>query len=73
MVALTYAGVEKDFGISNEVATLGVTLFISGLGLGPCMSLFHRPKYSSQRILVFLGPLSEFFGRSPVCLPFCSK
>lgn len=50
VVASTYQAVEDEFGISGEVATLGVTLFIAGLGIGP----------------LFLGPLSEFFGRAPI-------
>ncbi|KAM0755472.1 MFS general substrate transporter [Meredithblackwellia eburnea MCA 4105] len=50
MVASSYAGVEKDFGVSEEVATLGISLFVLGLGLAP----------------VVMGPMSEFFGRSPI-------
>ncbi|KAH8926894.1 MFS general substrate transporter, partial [Atractiella rhizophila] len=50
MVVFTYPQMEKRFNISREVATLGVTTFIAGLGIGP----------------LFLGPLSEFFGRSPI-------
>jgi len=43
----TYAQIRPEFHISNEVAVLGLTLFVCGLGLGPMM----------------LGPLSEFYGR----------
>ncbi|KAG8850963.1 hypothetical protein FRB91_008663, partial [Serendipita sp. 411] len=50
IIAMTYEAVELEFGISPQVATLGVTLFIFGLGLGP----------------LFLGPLSEFYGRAPI-------
>ncbi|KAM0755473.1 MFS general substrate transporter, partial [Meredithblackwellia eburnea MCA 4105] len=50
MVASSYAGVEKDFGVSTEVATLGLSLFVLGLGFAPLV----------------MGPLSEFFGRSPI-------
>ncbi|KAF2493973.1 MFS general substrate transporter, partial [Lophium mytilinum] len=46
----TYAQIEKEFGISNIVATLGLTLFVAGCGLGPML----------------LGPLSEFYGRKPI-------
>ncbi|KAI5478283.1 MFS transporter [Pseudohyphozyma bogoriensis] len=49
-VAFTYSGVEKEFGVSSEVATLGLSLFVMGLGIGP----------------LFLGPLSEFYGRRPI-------
>lgn len=48
-VTLTYAGVEASFGSSSEVTILGLSLFVLGLGLGP----------------LFLGPLSEFYGRRP--------
>ncbi|KAK4706119.1 hypothetical protein P7C70_g83, partial [Phenoliferia sp. Uapishka_3] len=50
MVAQTYQGVEAEFGVSNEVATLGLSLFVLGLGFAPLV----------------LGPLSEFYGRSPI-------
>lgn len=28
-------GIEKQFGVSQVVATLGLTLFVAGYGLGP--------------------------------------
>lgn len=43
----TYRQMESDFGIGREVATLGLTTYVCGLGLGP----------------MFLSPLSEFYGR----------
>ena len=43
----TYEQIEKEFNCSQIVATLGLSLFIFGLGLGPML----------------LGPLSEFYGR----------
>ena len=43
----TYAQLERDFGISREVATVGLTTFVCGLGLGP----------------MIMSPLSEFYGR----------
>jgi hypothetical protein len=48
----TYAQIEHDFHISREVATLGLSIFVCGLGLGP----------------MFLSPLSEFYGRRPIYL-----
>ena len=42
----------QQMALSREVATLGLSLFIGGLGLGP----------------MFLAPLSEFFGRKPIYL-----
>jgi Major Facilitator Superfamily len=44
---MTYSQITKEFHCSDEVATLGLTTFIFGLGVGP----------------LFLAPLSEFFGR----------
>lgn len=43
----TYDQMEKEFNISREVATVGLTTYVCGLGLGP----------------MFLSPLSEFYGR----------
>ena len=43
----TYAQITDEFGCSQLVATLGLSLFIAGLGWGPMV----------------LAPLSEFYGR----------
>lgn len=43
----TYDQITPLFGVSVEVATLGLSLFVVGLALGP----------------LFLAPLSEFYGR----------
>lgn len=48
----TYAQLERDFGISREVATVGLTTFVGGLGLGP----------------MIMSPLSEFYGRRSIYL-----
>lgn len=48
----TYTQLEQDFHVSREVATLGLTTFVCGLGLGP----------------MFLSPLSEFYGRRIIFL-----
>ncbi|TKA82819.1 hypothetical protein B0A55_01046 [Friedmanniomyces simplex] len=48
----TYKQLERDFHISREVATIGLTTFVCGLGLGP----------------MFLSPLSEFYGRRIIYL-----
>lgn len=50
MAASTYAGMERDLGVSPEVAILSISLFVLGLGVGPLL----------------LGPLSEFLGRNRV-------
>lgn len=52
MVASNYPQMEVDFNISRVVATLGITLFVLGLGIGPLV----------------LAPLSEFYGRNPIFL-----
>ncbi|KAJ5504477.1 hypothetical protein N7463_007351 [Penicillium fimorum] len=47
MYTTTYTQLMGEFGCSQEVATLGLSFFIWGLGIGP----------------LFLSPLSEFYGR----------
>lgn len=47
VVATAYEGIERDLHVSHEVAILGLSLFVLGLGCGPLL----------------LGPFSEFFGR----------
>lgn len=46
----TYNQIDEDFGTSRIVSTLGLSLFVFGLGLSPLV----------------LGPLSEFYGRRPI-------
>lgn len=46
----TYEKMDAEFGNSRIVATLGLALYVFGLGLSPMM----------------LGPLSEFYGRRPI-------
>ncbi|EXJ91425.1 hypothetical protein A1O1_04537 [Capronia coronata CBS 617.96] len=46
----TYEKMDAEFGNSRIVATLGLSLFVFGLGLSP----------------MILGPLSEFYGRRPI-------
>ncbi|KAH8601211.1 major facilitator superfamily domain-containing protein, partial [Bisporella sp. PMI_857] len=48
----TYSQITKEFHCSRIVATLGLSFFIFGLGVGPML----------------LGPLSEFYGRRPIYL-----
>ncbi|KAF2453723.1 major facilitator superfamily domain-containing protein [Lineolata rhizophorae] len=47
-----YIQVIPEFNTSREVATLGLSFFVCGLGLGPML----------------LAPLSEFYGRRPIYL-----
>lgn len=35
MASDTYAGLEAEFGVSQEVCILTVSLFVAGLGVGP--------------------------------------
>jgi len=46
----TYLQLEEEFGVSEIVCTLGLSLFVIGLGIGPML----------------IGPLSELHGRRPV-------
>ncbi|TVY81241.1 Efflux pump atB [Lachnellula suecica] len=48
--AETYAQIMSEFRCSEEVATLGLSIFVVGLALSPMV----------------LAPLSEFYGRKPV-------
>ncbi|KAJ5484966.1 drug/proton antiporter YHK8 [Penicillium diatomitis] len=50
MYTTTYDQIMNEFGCSQEVATLGLSFFIWGLGIGP----------------LFLSPLSEFYGRRKI-------
>ncbi|CEH13272.1 Synaptic vesicle transporter SVOP and related transporters (major facilitator superfamily) [Ceraceosorus bombacis] len=52
VVSSTFESLESDFRIGHEVAILGLSLFVLGLGIGP----------------LALAPLSEFYGRRPVYL-----
>ncbi|GAP92182.2 putative drug proton antiporter yhk8 [Rosellinia necatrix] len=48
----TYAQMNAEFHQSDLIATLGLSTFVLGIALGP----------------LFLGPLSEFYGRRPIYL-----
>ncbi|RFU29946.1 hypothetical protein B7463_g6396, partial [Scytalidium lignicola] len=48
----TYDQMTKEFHVSELIATLGLSMFIMGLGMGPML----------------LSPLSEFYGRRPIYL-----
>ncbi|ETI19259.1 hypothetical protein G647_09091 [Cladophialophora carrionii CBS 160.54] len=50
LYTITYEQMDAEFGNSRIVATLGLSLFVFGLGLSP----------------MILGPLSEFYGRRPI-------
>jgi multidrug resistance protein len=46
----TYKQLQQEFNTSRIVCTLGLSLYVAGLGVGP----------------MILGPLSEFYGRRPI-------
>lgn len=46
----TYAQIQPEFGVSRIVAVVGLSVYVMGLGVG----------------VLFLAPLSEFFGRRPI-------
>ncbi|KAI5117818.1 hypothetical protein M0805_004948 [Coniferiporia weirii] len=50
IAASAESGEARDFHVSKEVTILAISLYVEGLGMGPLL----------------LGPLSEFYGRSPV-------
>ena len=50
MYTSTYPQLTAEFHVSRVVATLGLSLFVVGLGIGPMV----------------LAPLSEFYGRQPI-------
>ncbi|KAJ6008012.1 hypothetical protein N7540_011988 [Penicillium herquei] len=67
MYTTTYSQLMKEFNCSQEVATLGLSFFIWGLGLlfltsvsGMIANLFMRMAGIGP---LFLSPLSEFYGR----------
>lgn len=71
MAGSTYTGMREEFGVGEEVCILSISLFVAGLGTGPREYLFiktprSRSKYDSMLNVVFLGPCSEFIGRSKV-------
>ncbi|KAL4256932.1 MFS transporter superfamily protein [Pleurotus pulmonarius] len=50
IAAFTEVAVENEFNVSHTVSILAISLFVEGLGIGP----------------LFVGPLSEVYGRNPI-------
>ena len=50
LYTMTYDQLGQDLGASEELSTVGLSLFVFALGLSPML----------------LGPLSEFYGRRPI-------
>ncbi|TVY78381.1 Efflux pump atB [Lachnellula suecica] len=53
LYASCYEQLMAEFHCSQEVATLGLSIFVIGIAIGP----------------MIMSPLSEFFGRRPIYLP----
>jgi hypothetical protein len=66
LVPASYKGIEDEFQISEEVATLGLSLFVLGLGFAPRESTVPSRRVSLTSPAVVLGPLSELYGRNPI-------
>ena len=64
MYTLTYSQITEEFHISRVVATLGLSLFVIGLGVGPmvCCSVKDRSKLKSLTSMQGLG--SSLRGKS---------
>lgn len=66
VVTADIQGVSKEFGVSNEVSLLSVTLFVVGFGIGECHYILrvyaHRLIHPFAGPMVF-APLSELVGR----------
>jgi hypothetical protein len=66
--ASTYASIEREFGFSRPEAVLGVSLYVLGLGLGSSEYISMGRGEMGKLTIVFLGPMSEFFGRCYIYL-----
>lgn len=71
--ASTYTNLIDEFGIPRIEAVAGVSLYVLGFGIGACECVFYPLAMSLTdfRPSVFLGPLSEFYGRSIIYLVSC--
>lgn len=61
MYTLTYGQLTKEFNVSRLIATLGLSMFVAGLGLGPMVNpptRYVRCLHANHRDQV-LAPLSE--------------
>ena len=66
MAAYANAGIAKEFHVSEEVAILGVTVFLLGLGMYDFLVCFDSTHNASGLGPLFVGPLSEVYGRNIV-------
>jgi hypothetical protein len=44
MAGSTYEGMRAEFHVGEEVCILSISLFVAGLGVGPCESGKHRSR-----------------------------
>lgn len=68
VVTADITGVSKQFGVSDEVSLLSVTLFVVGFGLGASVLLFNdqytmKLTYNTTLGPMVFAPLSEILGR----------
>ncbi|KZO98706.1 MFS general substrate transporter [Calocera viscosa TUFC12733] len=67
IMASAYAGAAKEFDVSLEVAVLGVSLYVLGLGIGPReLENDPHPTLEHHTSVVLLARLSKFYGRNPI-------
>ena len=69
LYTMTYGQLEEEFGSDEIVATLGLSLFVIGLGLGP-MLLGPLSEVSQGTRLTLYGwtklTVGQFYGRKPI-------
>jgi MFS family permease len=71
--ASTYSNLEDEFGVPRIGAVAGVSLYVLGFGIGACACSLPSPRSPDTEPSVFLGPLSEFYGRSIIYLVSCTS
>ncbi|PSR73609.1 hypothetical protein PHLCEN_2v10528 [Hermanssonia centrifuga] len=74
MAAFAEAGIVRDFHVSKEVAILGVSLSVAGIGFGPLFAgplseVFMTGFFSSAFLSVAGGSVSDLFDNHKVGVP----
>lgn len=52
MAGSTYAGMKAEFGVGEEVCILSISLFVAGLGVGPCKSSLVQQLFWMARFVL---------------------
>ena len=60
-IAPGLSGIAADFGVSREVATISITTYVLGLGLGPLVSSGLSETYGRKAINILSVPLCMLF------------